>query len=127
MLYLLYYSYILTLMDLFLLPYSTHTTISSEIVNNVCSFLLSNDSCQNKISHALLRNADKPMIQSGSTAPGKIHYGLPQSYVNSYCHQNRDTQHLLPVPEPCVAGKSFYHSSNGLYPAVINSDIYQHK
>lgn len=79
-------------MVLFLLPYSTRITISSGIVTNLCSFLPSNGSYWNKISHSHLRNADKPTIQSDSATPGKIHYGLSQSHVNSCCHQTRETQ-----------------------------------
>ena len=119
--YLLHHSYILTLMDLLLLPYSTCVTVSTEIVTNTCSFLLSNDSYWNKISRSLLRNADKPMIQSDSATQGKIHHGLSQSYVNACCHQTRDAQCDPACPRVTC---SFHHSSNGPYPAVTNSGIY---
>lgn len=40
------------------------------------------------------------MIQSDSTAPGKIHYRLSQPYVNSYCHLAMDTEcYTLFAPE----------------------------
>lgn len=90
--YLLCYFYILLLVDLFSfchIPLIQQFPVRSSLT---CSFLLKNDTYWNKTSHILLRNADKPSIQPDSTTPGKIHHGLSQSYVNSYCRQARDTQ-----------------------------------
>lgn len=54
--------------------------------------------------YTILRNADISMIQSDSTAPGKIYYSLSQSYVNSYCHHTMDTQcYTLFAPESQVS------------------------
>lgn len=83
-----------------------------------CSLFLKKDTHWNKISHIMLRNAEKPSIEPDSTTPGKIHHGLSQSNVNSYCHQ-WGLSTMLPAPEAHLPGR-LYPAGNGLYPAGKN-------